>query len=104
MTVGANPNARDSNRMTPLHCAAASGGTCKRLIDAQAKVDAADINGHTPLYRALYTNDNPGCTRVQPARTGANAYPNRRRFLSPPTLRASQGSALLLGWKRENLH
>jgi hypothetical protein len=32
-----------------------------------------------------------------------NSYPNRRSLLSPPTLPASQVTALLQVWKRENL-
>jgi hypothetical protein len=32
-----------------------------------------------------------------------NLCPDRRRLLSPPTLPALQGTALLQAWKRENL-
>ena len=51
---GADVNARDVNKETPLHDAAARGKTevAALLIEKGAKVNARDVNQETPLHHA----------------------------------------------------
>ncbi|MGO9315921.1 MAG: ankyrin repeat domain-containing protein, partial [Syntrophobacteraceae bacterium] len=53
---GANVNARDENRETPLHHAAYRGKTevAALLIQKGAKVNARDVYEETPLHHAAY--------------------------------------------------
>jgi len=55
LSSGANPNAQDLNRKTPLHRACevkASAAVVSMLIGAGANVNARDIWGETPLHLA----------------------------------------------------
>lgn len=55
ISEGADINAGDSEKWTPLHYAAQGHKMeiGKLLIDAGAEVDALDSNGNTPLWRAI---------------------------------------------------
>jgi ankyrin repeat protein len=52
---GADVNARNQRRVTPLHMAARYGLalTAAALLRHGAEVDARDVNNETPLYRAV---------------------------------------------------
>lgn len=51
LNQGADPNAKDSQRNTPLHVAA-TAGVATLLITHGATVDAQNRNGQTPLFAA----------------------------------------------------
>lgn len=57
LAAGADPNAPDYARQTPLHAAARAGSVdvCKVLLTAGASVNAADARGSTPLDCAMQT-------------------------------------------------
>ena len=60
-TVGAEPNARTSDNITPLHWAAGyndNPGVTQSLIAVGADPKAKDNDGSTPLHRAAEYNDN----------------------------------------------
>lgn len=58
LSWGANPNVRDSDDTTPLHCAADDGYVeiAKELLDHGANVNAIDKYGNTPLHRAVMSS------------------------------------------------
>ena len=53
---GADPGAKDNECWTPLHYAAQEHrpDIARSLLDGGALVDAADANGNTPLWRAVF--------------------------------------------------
>jgi ankyrin repeat protein len=62
LAKGANPNAKNDERETPLHAAAQSNvaALATILIDAGAKVDAKDERGRTPAFDWAYSGDAKG--------------------------------------------
>jgi hypothetical protein len=78
---GANVNALNDAKETPLHFAVGSPETMKRLIAAGAKLEAEDAEGNTALARAL----SRGTLQTVKILLGAGADPNHqnRAAVSP---------------------
>ena len=65
LDAGANHDVRDNeHKATPLHQAAAYGAldSADRLLEAGADPDACDVDGETPLHRAVGSGWSPSCS------------------------------------------
>lgn len=78
-------NVKDRNGWTPLHFAAQSQSVkiACRLIEHGAEINARDIDGNTPLFRAVYCYANDG-TMIELLREhGADPYSENNFGNSP---------------------
>ena len=85
IAAGADPNARDMYKNTPLHDAAEDNenpAVLQALLAAGADLEARDENQNTPLHWAAWNNENPA---VVQALIAAGADPNaRNKYKSTP--------------------
>jgi hypothetical protein len=80
LAKGANPNARDDEKQTPLHAAASSNvaALAKILLDAAAKVGAKDEMGRTPIFDWSYSGDGKGLRVLLAHGANPNAKDNEK--------------------------
>lgn len=97
IAAGADPNAGNDRKATPLHWAVADAGKLKFLISKGAQVDAKTVEGRTTLYLAAMQ---PTGAPIVKLLLEAGADPNGRTLtgLTPlfPAVTASLESAQLL--------
>ena len=80
LELGANPNARDAQGLTPLHMErGVSPSKIKALLAAGANPNARDAEGRTPLF---YHPGNPDCVKLL-LRAGADPYAKDKKGDTP---------------------
>src|SRR5438105_10245956 len=57
LAFGANIEAQDDDKQTPLHFACYKEQTANLLLESGANIEAQDENGDTPLYCASWQGD-----------------------------------------------
>jgi len=91
---GLDPCAADDDGWTPLHFAAQSGSipACVALLDARARVDARDLNGNSPLFRAVFCSRGRGEVIRLLRERGADPKLINKHGVSPLSLAATIGN------------
>ena len=83
--VGANINQSDNEDWTALHFAAQNldDEAIKLLISKGAEIDAIDVHGNTPLWRATFVTETNGSAIKLLLSYGANPRKKNHHDLSP---------------------
>ena len=93
----ADVSARDNDGWTPLHFATQNHSVdiAQLLLGAGASVDAEDVHGNTPLWRAVFESRGRGEIIGLLLRAGADKH---RKLIWPTGFRTSTSSS---GWLDE---
>ena len=85
LKAGAEVNAADNQRWTPLHFAAQEFNVenARALVGATADLEAEDVYGNTPLWRATFASKGRGDVVVLLLHAGADRHHANKSGNSP---------------------